>query len=155
MIITRPDKYFLVAGYAEGPTLLNAFDNALMAAGVGNCNIVKMSSILPPNCTLIPPVKLPYGALVPVAYAEESWDEAGVILSAAVAVGIPEDPELPGVIMEHHMRADEQACLNNVIRKVEWAFEKRKFKLKEIKSISASGKIELIGSAFAGVVLWT
>jgi arginine decarboxylase len=86
MIIARPDKYFLVSGYAEGPCLLNAFDNALQVAGVGNTNLVKMSSILPPNCQKIEPVKLPYGALVPVAYAEESWDEAGVILSAAVAV---------------------------------------------------------------------
>jgi arginine decarboxylase len=154
MIIARPDKYFLVSGYAEGPSLLNAFDNALQAAGVGNTNLVKMSSILPPNCQKIEPVKLPYGALVPVAYAEESWDEAGVILSAAVAVGIPDNPDLPGVIMEHHMRADEQVCRENVIRKVEWAFQQRQFKLAEIKTISASGKIVHIGSAFAGVVLW-
>ncbi|MBI5058502.1 arginine decarboxylase, pyruvoyl-dependent [candidate division KSB1 bacterium] len=155
MIITRLDKYFLVAGFAEGPSLLNAFDNALMAAGVGNTNIVKMSSILPPNCQNIPPLTLPYGALVPVAYAEETWDEAGVVVSAAVACGIPDDPELPGVIMEHHMRADEQACRENVIRKVEWAFEQRKFKLADLKVASASGKIVGIGSAFAGVVLWS
>lgn len=155
MIITRPDKYFLVAGYAEGPSLLNAFDNALQAAGVGNTNLVRMSSILPPNCRLIEPVKLPYGALVPVAYSEETWDEAGVVVSAAVAVGVPEDPELPGVIMEHHMRADEEACRDNVVRKVEWAFQQRKFKLADIKVASAHGKIVSIGSAFAGVVLWS
>jgi arginine decarboxylase len=154
VIITRPDKYFLVAGYAEGPSLLNAFDNALQAAGVGNTNLVRMSSILPPAAKLIEPVKLPFGALVPIAYSEETWDEAGVVVSAAVAVGVPDDPELPGVIMEHHMRADEQACRENVIHKVEWAFQHRKFKLADLKVASASGKIVGIGSAFAGVVLW-
>lgn len=154
MIIARPDKYFLVSGFAEGPTLLNAFDNALMAAGVGNTNLVRMSSILPPNCQLIQPVKLPYGALVPVAYAEESCDEAGVLVAAAVAAGIPDDPELPGVIMEHHMRADEQVCREAVIRKVEAAFEQRKYKLTDIKVASVCGKVQQIGSAFAGVVLW-
>ena len=58
MIITLPTTYFLVSGYAEGPTLLNAFDNALAVAGIGNTNLVKMSSILPPAAQEIPPVKL-------------------------------------------------------------------------------------------------
>ncbi len=155
MIITRPDKYFLVAGYAEGPTLLNAFDNALMKAGVGNTNLVRMSSILPPNAVLIEPVKLPYGALVPVAYAEESSDEPGAQIAAAVACGVPDNPELPGVIMEHHARADEKTCREDVIKKVEAAFEARGYKLTDMKVASASGIVHFKGSAFAGVVLWT
>ena len=35
------------AGRAEGGTTLNAFDNALLAAGIGNINLIKVSSILP------------------------------------------------------------------------------------------------------------
>ena len=35
-------------GHAEGGTPLNAFDNALLAAGIGNINLVKVSSIIPP-----------------------------------------------------------------------------------------------------------
>ncbi len=155
MIITRPDKYFLVAGYAEGPSLLNAFDNALMKAGIGNTNLVRMSSILPPAAKQIEPVALPYGALIPTAYAEESCDLPGQVISAAVACGVPEDPQLPGVIMEHHCFDSEEACRADVVRKVEWAFEARRFKLKEIKMASASGTVNKIGSAFAGVVLWT
>ena len=37
------------AGHAEGGTTLNAFDNALLAAGIGNINLIKVSSILPPR----------------------------------------------------------------------------------------------------------
>ena len=44
------------AGHAEGGTTLNAFDNALLAAGIGNINLIKVSSILPPD---VPVVELP------------------------------------------------------------------------------------------------
>lgn len=155
MLLPCPDKFFLVAGYAEGPTALNAFDNALMKAGIGNTNLVRMSSILPPAATEISPCPLPLGALVPTAYAEESSAVPGTVISAAVAVGIPDDPSLPGVIMEHHSHADEAACRADVIRKVEAAFAQRGYKLSTVKIASASGKVQHIGSAFAAVVLWT
>lgn len=69
MIIKTPTKFFLVSGSSEGYSLLNAFDGALIASGVGDTNLVKMSSILPPGCVEInpPPVPMPQGALVPVA----------------------------------------------------------------------------------------
>ena len=33
-------------GHAEGRTPLNAFDSALLAAGIGNVNLLKISSIV-------------------------------------------------------------------------------------------------------------
>lgn len=155
MIIPLPTTYFLVAGYAEGPTALNAFDNALMAAGVGNTNLLRMSSILPPAAKEIPPIKLPYGALIPIAYAEETGEEHGTMVAAAVAVGIPDDPTLPGIIMEHHMRGEESACREIVVEKVNAGFAARGFRLAGIKVISSAGIVKGVGSAFAGVVLWT
>lgn len=155
MIITLPTSYFLVAGYAEGPTALNAFDNALMKAGVGNTNLLRMSSILPPAAKEIQPFQLPYGALIPIAYAEETGEEHGTMVAAAVAVGIPDDPKLPGVIMEHHMRGEESACREFVIEKVNAGFAARGYKLADLKLISAAGIVKGVGSAFAGVVLWT
>ena len=79
---------------------MNAFDAALMAACIGNTNLVKVSSILPPGCEEIPPVRLPFGALVPAAYASTSDDRPGRIISAAVAIAFPEDDQHPGLIME-------------------------------------------------------
>jgi arginine decarboxylase len=155
MIITLPTSYFLVAGYAEGPTALNAFDNALMKAGVGNTNLVRMSSILPPAAKEIPLIQLPFGALVPIAYAEETGEEHGTMVSAAVALGIPDDGTLPGVIMEHHMRGEESACREIVIEKVNAAFASRGYRMAEVKLKSAAGIVKGIGTAFAGVVLWT
>jgi arginine decarboxylase len=159
MVFNLPDKYFLVAGFASGPTMLNAFDNALLAAGIGNTNLVRMSSILPPGAQLIDPIQggskeMPYGSLVPVAYADITSADEGETVSAAIAVGIPEDQTLPGVIMEHHSLGDEEACRRQVISRVEAAFASRDWKLKEIKVTSASGQVQSIGAAFAACVLW-
>jgi arginine decarboxylase len=155
MVFARPDKYFLVAGYAEGATPLNAFDNALLAAGIGNTNLIRISSILPPAAAEIPPVKLPYGALIPTAYAEETCDIPGTMIAAAVACGVPDDPSLPGVIMEHHIYGDEDRCRREVAQKVEEAFKIRGYHLLMMKVASASGTVRLNGSAMAAVVLWT
>jgi arginine decarboxylase len=154
MVFALPDKYFLVAGFAEGDTELNAFDNALMKAGIGNLNLMRISSILPPAATAIEPMPLPYGSLIPTAYADESSDVPGTTVSAAVACGVPTDPKLPGVIMEHHMQGPETLCREIVTKKVEEAFAKRGYTLASIKVASASGTVQHIGSAMAAVVLW-
>ena len=154
MVITTPDKYFLVSGFAEGDTPLNSFDNALLAAGVGNTNLVRMSSILPPACQEIAPAKLPYGALVPIAYADQTGEIAGVQVAAGVALGTPDDPTLPGVIMEHHMDGTEEECREAVLFKVKSAFQVRGWKLADVKVAVVSGTVCKIGTAFAGVVLW-
>jgi arginine decarboxylase len=69
MFIQPPANYFFAKGHAEGYMELNAFDAALLDAGIGNTNLVKMSSILPPGCLQIQPLPLPPGCLVPVAYS--------------------------------------------------------------------------------------
>lgn len=154
MVFARPDKYFLVAGYAEGSTPLNAFDNALIKAGIGNTNLVRMSSILPPAATRISPVALPYGALIPTAYADETSEVVGTELAAAVACGVPEDPTLPGVIMEHHLHGSETLCREQVAQKVEEAFRTRGYRLASVEIVSAAGVVQRVGSAIAAVVLW-
>jgi len=155
MVIARPDKYFMVAGYAEGSSPLNAFDHALIKAGIGNTNLLRISSILPPGAQEIPPTPLPYGALVPTAYADETSEVEGAMVAAAVACGVPADPALPGVIMEHHLQGSESLCREQVVRKVEEAFAVRGYGLAQVKVVSASGVVQKVGSAVAAVVLWT
>ncbi len=154
MIVKTPTKYFLVAGSSEGYTELNSFDGALLNAGIGNTNLIKVSSILPPSCEYIEPVKLPYGAIVPIAYASITSQLEGEIISAAVAVAVPEDSSKPGLIMEYSSRGrhkDIEEIVRNMAKK---GMELRGEKLKEIKSISIEHKVNHIGTAFAGVVLW-
>jgi arginine decarboxylase len=156
MIIQTPTTFFLVKGSSEGFSLLNAFDGALLASGVGDTNLVKMSSILPPGCKELnpPPVPMPQGALVPVAYASLCSDVPGEIISAAVAIGIPKDTKRAGLIMEYSARAEEKVVVEQVKKMVEKGMEMRNREIKEIMAISASYRVINIGAAFAGVVLW-
>jgi arginine decarboxylase len=156
VIIKTPTKFFLVSGSSEGFSLLNAFDGALMSSGVGDTNLVRMSSILPPGCEEInpPPVSLPQGALVPVAYASINSDVPGEIISSAVAIGVPINPNLAGLIMEYSAKSDENTVVKQVKKMVEKGMEMRNREIKEIMSISATCKVDTIGAVFAGVVLW-
>jgi arginine decarboxylase len=156
VIIKTPTKFFLVSGSSEGFSLLNAFDGALLASGVGDTNLVKMSSILPPGCEEIkpPPVPMPQGALVPVAYASLYSDVPGEVISSAVAIGIPKDINRAGLIMEYSARAEESVVVEKVKKMVEKGMELRNRAIKDIMAISATYKVVAIGAVFAGVVLW-
>ena len=154
MLIEIPDKYFLVSGVGDASTPLNAFDCALLNSGVGNTNLVKMSSILPSGCKKIEPIKLPYGALVPVAYASKTSDVKSEMITAAVAVAIPEDDSLPGLIMEYSSKGHKEDIENIVIDMAKSGMAMRNSQIKNIYSTSIEHKVKRIGVAFAAVVLW-
>lgn len=154
MIINTPTKFFIVRGYSEGYSLLNAFDGALLSSGIGDTNLVRMSSILPPKCEEITRIQLPQGSLVPVAYASITSDIPGEIISSAVAIGIPENSSLAGLIMEYSAKSDNETVEKQVRRMVEEGMKVRDRKIKEIKSVSATYKVIKYGATFAAVVLW-
>ncbi|MGD8428391.1 MAG: arginine decarboxylase, pyruvoyl-dependent [Balneolaceae bacterium] len=156
MMVNTPNIFCLVKGAAEGRTRLNAFDNSLLNAGVGDTNLMRMSSILPPGAEQreISDIDLPAGGLIPLAYAAIDSTTPGRYISSAIAVGIPEDESEPGVIMEFedHSRLDN---VESIVRQmVIDAFDYRKRKLKEIKSIGIEHKVENCASTFAAAVLW-
>jgi arginine decarboxylase len=96
-----PTSHFTpVSGIGRGVYELTAFDGALVAAGIGQYNLVKVSSVLPPGSQMSPVVKLAPGSVLPIAYASIEGTTPGFRLAAAICVGIPEDPLLYGVIME-------------------------------------------------------
>lgn len=147
-------KFFLTAGRGEASTELNAFDAALLDAKIGDTNLIKLSSILPPGCREIEPCDLPKGALIPLAYGAKTCAEPGTLISAAVAVGIPEDSSAAGLIMELSCVGPPEECEERARAMVREGMETiRGVRIKEIKSISASLVVERIGAAFAAVVL--
>ena len=66
-MLETPKKFTVLAGTAEGPTRLNAFDNALLASGIGNVNLLRVSSILPPYAQEIDKLEIIPGQLMPAA----------------------------------------------------------------------------------------
>ena len=154
MIIKTPTHYFLVLGASEGFTPLNAFDGALLSAGIGDTNLVKMSSIVPPRCQQISPVRLPAGSLVPTAYASITSDVPGELISSAVAVALPKEPHYPGLIMEYSARGS-RAEIEETVRRM--AMEGMKLRMREIKdlqSIAIEHRVQKVGATLAAVVLW-
>ncbi len=154
MIFKTPTKYFLVSGASEGYTPLNAFDGALLQAGIGNTNLVKMSSIVPPHCKLIAPIALPQGALIPAAYASITSDVPGEIISAGVAVALPEDENKNGLIMEYSAKGERHQIEKIVRNMAVEGMKVRGWKIKDLSSIAIEYKIKKIGAVLAAAVLW-
>lgn len=156
MITKTPTLHAFVKGASEGLTPLNAFDGALLDAGVGNTNIVKMSSIVPPRTreVSVGELALPPGALVPMAYAAMESDIPGSRICAAVAAAWPEDDDKPGLIMEYHAHGHQEDADEVVRRMVVAGMEMRGWPIRELRSIAVDLHVEQIGAVLAGVVLW-
>jgi arginine decarboxylase len=154
MIIKTPTHYFMVSGASEGFTPLNAFDSALLCAGIGDTNLVKMSSIVPPRCRLISPVVLPPGSLVPTAYASITSDVPGELISSAVAVALPKEPHYAGLIMEYSARGSRAEIEETVRQMAIEGMKLRMREIKDIKSVAIEHRVQKVGATFAAVVLW-
>lgn len=150
-MLPTPNLFSLVAAAAEGEKELTAFDKALLKAGVGNVNLLRVSSILPPGAAFVPKLAIPPGSLVPIAYGSVISQEPGQLIAAAVAVGIGDEF---GVIMEFAGSCGQTDAENRVQEMVEEAFAYRQIKLREIKIIGVEHKVIRCGCVFAAVPLW-
>lgn len=152
-MLPTPKKYFVTAASSEGRSKLTAFDNALLKARIGNVNLLRVSSILPPGCEYDPGLVLPPGSLVPTAYGYIESDVPGELISACVGVGINSSDTF-GVIMEFSGKCSKEEAELAITDMVKEAFESRGMELKEIKIASTEHKVEKIGCALAAVPLW-
>jgi arginine decarboxylase len=141
------------AGHAEGGTTLNAFDNALLAAGIGNINLIKVSSILPPDVPVIELPKIKPGALVPTAYAAVTSETPGETVAAAVGYAIPDDPAKNGVIMEFHGVAGRAEAERQIHAMLDEAFRVRGELVKDRRVVAVEHTVERIGCALAAITL--
>jgi arginine decarboxylase len=153
-VFKTPTQFFLVSGTSDGYTRLNAFDGALLSAGIGNTNLVRMSSIVPPHCEQIRPIPLPPGALVPVAYASITCDVPGEMISAGVAVALPEDQNQNGLIMEYSAKGPKEEIEEMVRQMAIEGMKLRGWEIRDLQSVTTEYRIKKVGAAFAAVVLW-
>ncbi len=154
MIFKTPTIYHITSGASEGFTVLNAFDGALMAAGIGNTNLVKMSSICPPHTEQVDSVTLPHGALVPVAYASITCEDPGQVIAAGVAIAFPDDEDHAGLIMEYSAQDTKEAVEAKVRKMAEEGMKMRGKSVREVKSVAVEHTVKERGAVFAAVVLW-
>ncbi len=152
-MIVKPGHFIIVAAGAEGDHALTAFDKCLLQAGIGNVNLVRLSSILPPGCMEEEKgIEFPPGAFVPTAFGTVSSENKGELIAAAVGIGFSEDSF--GVIMEHAGRCSAEAAGSKVKEMIAEAFANRGLALKDMKVKSAEHRVEKAGAVVAAVALW-
>ncbi|MDD4657580.1 MAG: arginine decarboxylase, pyruvoyl-dependent [Eubacteriales bacterium] len=151
-MLPTPKKFKIVAASAEGETLLNSFDNALLQSGIGNVNLLRISSILPPESIYVPDLVLPPGSLVPTAYGYVISEKKGEKIAACIGIGFSENSF--GVIMEYAAKGTKEEAEEAIRQMLRNAFATRGLALKDMKLASTEHVVDRIGCAFAGVALW-
>lgn len=150
---TIPELYLIGAAAAEGEHTLTAFDAALLKIGIGDCNLVRVSSILPPGCREVKEgFRFPNGAMVPTVYGAATSSTPGELVAAAVGIGFSQDSF--GVIMEHSGRLSAEEARGQIEEMIREAFEIRGIELKGMKIKSIEHRVEKAGAAVAAVALW-
>ena len=108
-----PREFFVTSGKGMSPVSeLNAFDLALKNAGIAQCNLVPVSSVLPNGCVQIEPVQIPNGAITHAVIARMDGIE-GQNISAAIAWSWEKGGN-SGIVAETHGYMDEEALLELV-----------------------------------------
>lgn len=151
-MLPTPKKFFLTAASAEGNSQLTAFDNALLAGRIGNINLIRVSSILPPSAEYEPDLVIPPGSLVPTAYGYITSETPGDLIAAAVGVGFSEDTF--GVIMEFAGRCNREEAAARIEAMLKEAFTSRGLPLVDMKIQAVDHRVERVGCALAAVPLW-
>jgi arginine decarboxylase len=95
----------LTNGVGKHKEKLQSFELALRDAGIQHCNLVQVSSIVPPGCKVIPKEKgrkmLAPGEVTFVMMARNSTREPNRLIAASVGLAIP-STKTYGYISEHH-----------------------------------------------------
>jgi arginine decarboxylase len=99
-------RVFLTKGVGRHREKLTSFEMALRDAGIADQNLVRVSSIFPPRCRIIPRKegvkKLASGAVTFVVMSENATNEPHRLIAASVGVAIPKNADTYGYLSEHH-----------------------------------------------------
>ena len=110
-----PKKMFFTKGVGKHKERLTSFELALRDAGIASQNLVRVSSIFPPRCKVIPRKEgltyLEHGEVVFSVIAENSTREPHRLIVSSIGVAIPADKDTYGYLSEHHSfgETEEQA----------------------------------------------
>ena len=104
-MIIVPRKVFLTKGVGKHREQLSSFELALRNAKIANLNLVRVSSIFPPGCRMLPRNKglkhLRDGQVIFTVMSSNSTNEPNRLVSASVGIAIPNDRTQYGYLAEH------------------------------------------------------
>ena len=143
-------KIAIVSGKDEGPTKLNAFDNALTDAGIGDVNLIKVSSMLAGNAEINELPKLKAGSMVNCVLSEVTSDNPGDEITAAIAVAIGE--ELGCVVETTGINKNPEDLVGEAHDMVIYMMKKRNVEIKDLIVEKSTITVKDIASVVASVV---
>jgi len=101
-----PKYFFLTKGVGRHKEQLQSFELALRDAGIEHCNIVTVSSIIPPGCKLITRERglkvLSPGEITFVVIGRNLTNEPHRLIASSIGVAIPSGRSNYGYLSEHH-----------------------------------------------------
>jgi arginine decarboxylase len=101
-----PKKLFLTKGAGVHRDKLASFEVALRDAGIEKCNLVYVSSILPPKCKIVSRKEgeslLHPGQITFCVMARNEANEPNRLISSAIGIAVPSNKENYGYLSEHH-----------------------------------------------------
>ena len=125
-----PKKIILTSGIGKGNTPLNSFDMALLDAGVGDLNLIKVTSVVPPRAKVtkmedITHLKIANGTLVPTVYTYITNNNSNERITAGLILGIPQSEDRSGLIFESSKVGSLTETKDECIKMLTEAFETR------------------------------
>ncbi len=100
------EEIFLTRGVGRHREKLASFELALRDAKIAEYNIVRVSSILPPRCRIVPRrdglKKLLAGQVLYTVVAEQATNEPHRLIASSIGVAMPRDKDHFGYLSEHH-----------------------------------------------------
>ncbi len=143
-------KISITSGKAEGPTKLNAFDNALLDAGIGNINLIRVSSIIPPDTKIIKLPKFKAGDMINCVLSCATSNRKGDRISAVVAIATSDDL---GCVVEHSdVNKNLKLVEEEAIAMVKHMLDIRGKSIKNIITEGSSHIVRKQGAVVAAVV---
>jgi arginine decarboxylase len=101
-----PKYFFLTKGVGKHKEQLQSFELALRDAGIQHCNLVNVSSIVPPGCELVSREQglkmVQSGEITFVVQARNATNEPHRLLASSIGVAIPSGKNHYGYLSEHH-----------------------------------------------------
>lgn len=101
-----PKRIFLTKGVGRHREKLQSFEMALRQARIAQFNLVRVSSIFPPGCSIVPRsegvMRLNPGQVIYCVLSDNATNEPHRLVAASVGLSIPKNKEYHGYLSEHH-----------------------------------------------------
>ncbi len=139
--IFLPRKVFVTGASATSSTSpLNAFDAALIKAKIGQCNLVCVSSILPPDAEFVENHEITPGTITFCVMARMDGNP-GETIGAGIgwAWGITQDGKKYGIVAEAHGYKDKEA----IERELKWKLQEMA-KVRQMQLLSIETRLECL-----------